>query len=94
MDELVLIPNYLDLQCHSTPLWLKHIHTATYCDSTSDVASELLRTVFFVPYLGSFVIADFQNSAAAITRASCASQLVSRMEEATADDHMKRLSTY
>ena len=46
MDELVLIPNYLDLQCHSTPLWLKHIHTATYCDSTSDVASELLRTVF------------------------------------------------
>ena len=46
MDELVLIPNYLDLQCYSTPLWLKHMHTATYCDSTSDVASELLRTVF------------------------------------------------
>ena len=35
-----------------------HMHTATYCDSTSDVAGELLRTVFFVPYLGRIVIVE------------------------------------
>jgi hypothetical protein len=94
MDELVLIPNYLDLQCYSTPLWLKHIHTATYCDSTSDVASELLRTVFLFHIWEESRQMSFENSAAAITRASCASQLVSRMEEATADDQTKELSTY